>query len=683
MGRAFLALISVMFGVGCLLSCDTTLSKAKPHPRSTPNDTTVTANANVGTRVGSAANAGSVTFIHTGDFHGDLLPHVNLRADSTGRPEGGLARVYTAISRIRAENPSAIYVHSGDTIGGSAETTFTRGKSIVDVVNKFGVDLFVPGNWEFGFGTARMLEIFGGGQPLAPWGALAANAYYTGAAPFSDQAPGTRLLPPYRVMTVNGIKIGFFACTTNRGPTIISSNITEGVAFSACRGTTINEGLPTQVIVPPEIPFFVDLLRNQEKVDVVAMISELGLAENIWNAEHHGGIDIIFSSDMHEITRTPVSVSTPGGGSTLIIEEGEDGAQVGELTIDVDTGKIAAWHWTAHAIDTRIPEDPVIADLIEDIREPFVAGRDFVPGRFVNPYNGSRLMQPIDTVIGQTEITLDRNAFSNEANPALIEGTGHDFLADAFRATTSAQIGGIRGFRYSGTIPPGPITLEDIYHYIPIGPQIAYAEVRGAQLNRQLENAAASCMDPDVTAWLGGWMFNFSGLTFDLDPYRGGEVKPIEAGRAFNIKLDPDGDGVGDTPITDTDETTYYTYASYFYGADPTMVNRVQIDPEKIGTLRVVVKGPQDTISFVAPDRVTPDNVLDAVDIVARYIGRLPNRTITAQNTPFPRINLSAPLPDTTPVLGFPVIEPVYGMDPARYTVAAAANRSSRATAKQ
>ncbi len=609
----------------------------------------------------------SVTFIHTGDFHGDFLSHPNLRADSTGRMEGGLARLYTKIARIRTAHPSAVYVHSGDSIGGSAETTFTRGKAMVDVVNQFGVDLFVPGNWEFGFGTPRLLELFGGTRPLANWGALAANAYYTGAAPFADQAPGTRLLPPYRVMTVNGVKIGFFACTTNRGPTIVSSNITEGVAFSACRGTTINEGKPNEVIIPPEIPYFVDLLRNQEKVDVVAMISELGLAENIWNAEHHDGIDIIFSSDMHEITRTPIQVSTPGGGSTLVIEEGADAVQVGELTISVAAGAITQWQWKAHTIDTRIPEDPIIADLIDDIREPFLAGSDFIPGQFTNPYNGSKLMRPVDTVIGFTEIPLDRSSFSNEPNPAVVEGSGHDFLADAFRVSTGAQIGGIRGFRFSGSIAPGPITLADIYHFIPIGPQIAFADVRGAQLNRQLENAAASCMDTDVTAWLGGWMFNYSGLTFDLNPYGTSEIKPIEAGRISNIKLDPDGDGIGDTAITDTDEKTYYSYASYFYAADPTLVNRVQIDPEKLDTIKVVVRGPGNTLSYVTPEQVTPSNVLDAVDLVARYISHLPNRTITAKNTPFPRIKLTAALPDTTAVLGFPVIEPVYGMDPARY----------------
>ena len=659
MANALPAFLCVALAALSLIGCDANSGTGKPAHGNT--------NAGIAQREVSSQNTHHVTFIHTGDFHGDFVPHPNLRADSTGRQEGGLARVYTAISKIRAAHPGAVYVHSGDTISGSAEATFTRGKAIVDVVNAFGVDLFVPGNWEFGFGTDRFLELFGGTRPLTNWNALAANAYYTGAAPFADQVPGTRLLPAYQIKVVDGIKIGFFACTTNRGPTIISSNITEGVAFSSCRGTTLNAGLPTQVVIPAEIPFFVDLLRNKEKVDVVVLISELGLAENLWNAEHQDGIDIIFSSDMHEITRTPINVTTPNGGSTLVVEEGEDGAQVGELTLDLDNGAIARWRWTAHVIDTRVAEDPIIADIIDDVREPFLAGRDFIPGRFVNPYNGSKLMRPIDTVIGRTEIALSRNAFSNEEHPAVIEGTGHDFLADAFRVTTGAQIGAIRGFRYSNTIPPGPITLGDLYHYLPIGPQIAYAEVRGAQLNNQFESAAASCMDPDVTKWLGGWMFNYSGLTFDLDPYGTGDVKPVEAGRVSNIKLDPDGDGVGDTAITDTDEKTYYTYASYFYAADPTMVNRLQIDADKTSTIRVVVRGPRDSISYVTPDKVTPDNVLDAVDIVARYISRLPNKTITAENTPFPRINLTATLPDTTAIFGFPLIEPGYGMNQDRY----------------
>ncbi|MDH5545793.1 MAG: 5'-nucleotidase C-terminal domain-containing protein [Gammaproteobacteria bacterium] len=609
-----------------------------------------------------------ITFIHTGDFHGSLHPHPNFRADSNGLLEGGLARVYTVVQNIRRSTAFSFHVHTGDTIAGGPEATFTRGQALVDVVNRFGIDVFTPGNWEFAYGVDRFLYFFGGENPRANWNTVAANAFYTGGEPYNNKVVGENLVQPFRIFTVNGVKLGIFGCTTNRGPTIVSSDITKGVEFSACKGTTINAGTPEEKVIPPEIPYYVDLLRNERNVDLVILLSEAGLAENIWNAERYDGIDIIFSSDMHEETAVPIVVNTPNGGKTLIVEEGEDGNQVGELTVELDNRRISEWKWVAHKIDERIRENEFIADLIEDISEPFLS-EDFEPGRFVNPYNGARLMEPLDKVIGYTDIPIERNAFSNAANPALLEGTGHDLIADAFRVMTGAQIGAIRGFRYTNSIAPGPITYGDLYHYIPIGPMVAVAEIRGAQLNGQIENSANSCMDPDVTNWLGGWLFNFSGITFDINPYLTLERSPISAGRAFNLMLDNNSDGIGDVPVSDSDASTYYSYASYFYLNSPDMVNRISIDEEKIAGIKVLAKGNNDELILLSPAEITPENVVGAVEVVARYLKTLPDRRITSENLPFPRIKLvgDLPLPDTTKKFGFPVIEPLYGMDPSKY----------------
>ncbi|MEW6731937.1 MAG: 5'-nucleotidase C-terminal domain-containing protein [Acidobacteriota bacterium] len=586
-----------------------------------------------------------ITFIHTSDLHGDMHSHPNLREDSNGQLEGGLARVFTVIKKIRKNKDRVLYINTGDTIQGSAEAMFTRGQSMVDVLNLFGIDAYVPGNWEFVYGVPRFLELFADPNPRAPWNTIAANAYYTGEAPFSQKAPGTRLLPPYRVKNVGGIKIGFLGLTTNRGPQIVSRKVTQGVVFSSGEGITIDPGTPTNpaddVVVEPEVPSLIKLLREKEKVDLVVMLSELGLAQNIYLAEKYSGIDIVFSSDMHEETKVPVVTST----GTILIEEGEDGAQVGELEIKVKRGKISKWKWTAHEIDERVEENSEIAAKIEAISRPFLSGPDFVPGAFVNPFNGRRLEQPIDTVVGYTEILLSRNNFSQNQLPALIEGSGHDFLTDAFRVATSAQIGAIRGFRFTNTIPPGPITLEDIYHYIPIGPQIAIGQIRGQQLNAQVENTANGTMNPDVTKWTGGWLFNFSGITFDINPYKALALTPISAGRAFNFK-------VGGVPMVDSDANTIYTYASYFYAADPTLINGVDVIP---GSIMVLTRE-----GLLPPAQVTPNNVMDATEVVVAYLASLPNKTVTAANTPIPRITLVKPLP--APLFGFPEIQPLRGV---------------------
>ena len=103
----------------------------------------------LGTAFGSLALAGSgeVVLIHTGDFHGHLVPRANVRSDSNGHMEGGLARVSTMIQSIREANlGKTIYINTGDTVQGSAEALFTRGKALIDVVNMLGVEFHAPGN---------------------------------------------------------------------------------------------------------------------------------------------------------------------------------------------------------------------------------------------------------------------------------------------------------------------------------------------------------------------------------------------------------------------------------------------------------------------------------------------------------------------------------------------------------
>ena len=59
-----------------------------------------------------AEDSNKVTIIHTGDFHGHLIPRANVRSDSSGRKEGGLARVATVIKKIREDQKNALRHHS-------------------------------------------------------------------------------------------------------------------------------------------------------------------------------------------------------------------------------------------------------------------------------------------------------------------------------------------------------------------------------------------------------------------------------------------------------------------------------------------------------------------------------------------------------------------------------------------
>ena len=159
-----------------------------------------------------ADDAIELKLIHIGDIHGHLIPRPNARSDSNGRMLGGLARMATKINNIRGDGKKALLINTGDTIQGSAEALYTRGQALVDVGNELKIDAFAPGNWEFVYGTERFRELFAGingAGPTASWGAVSANLYYDGVAnPAYAALDGKSVLPKYKIITKNGVKVG-------------------------------------------------------------------------------------------------------------------------------------------------------------------------------------------------------------------------------------------------------------------------------------------------------------------------------------------------------------------------------------------------------------------------------------------------------------------------------------------
>ncbi len=554
------------------------------------------------------ADDNKVTIIHTGDFHGHLIPRANVRSDNVGRKEGGLARVATVIQRVRAEDKNALLIHTGDTIQGGAEVLFTRGQAIVDVLNmpEFGIDAFAPGNWEFVYGTQRFIELFAGTTPLAPWGTIAANLF-TAKDGIACSA-GDRPLPAYKIKMVGKVKVGILGLTTDRGPQVVGSSVTKGLCF-----------LKNGNELDTEVALQVAHLRNVEHVNLLVMASEMGLANNIRIAEKIDGIDVVLSSDMHEKTSNAIVVTNKTSGrKTIVLEEGQDGTMMGKLTLEVKNNAVTKWELKAIRVDDSIPENKNVAAKIAQIRAGFTGGNY---ADKVNPFNGAKLKRPIDAIVGGTTVALHRSNFSNENMPAILEGSSHGFMTDAFKAMTGADIGAIRGFRYGTHVPAGPIHYEDLFHFMPIGAQIASAKLPGHAIKNQIENGADGALNSDVSKWTGGWLFNFSGVTMDFDPYQlltGAAPYPLAAGRAFNIKVNGADLALKNADATETAPATNktYSYASYWYAADPCKLNIIDVPGCTVDS----TTGAPSNVSILK-DR--DGKSLDGTEVLVKYLESL------------------------------------------------------------
>jgi 2',3'-cyclic-nucleotide 2'-phosphodiesterase (5'-nucleotidase family) len=625
----------------------------------------------VGLGIPASAMAGDddekeITIIHIGDIHGHLIPRPNVRSDGSGRMEGGLARMYSKIQSIRKDNEKKnLLINTGDTIQGSAEALHTKGQALVDVLNLFKIDVFAPGNWEFVYGTDRFLELFVGDPangiaPKAPWNTISANVHYTAeGGKYTDKA-GQRVLPPYVIKTVNGVKVGVIGFTTDRGPQVVGSGVTRGFKFK--NSLPGSAGIAGSDVSEVEAELQAQIAEVRPQVDLLIVASELGLANNIMLAERNAGIDLVLSSDMHEETRQPYVTQN----GTLIVEEGQDGTMIGELEFafrkDWRTGKLAIkeWDWKAHTIDDRLSSNDNVAKKVKAVRAPFVKG-SYNPAKIeANIYSGRKPAGPIDEVVGYTTIPLHRTNFAQEGMPAVVEGSGHDFLTDAFRTVAIQQlgaemdagtrpsdvIGAIRGFRYGTHIKPGPIKREDLYHFVAIGPRIACGTIEGGKVKNQMENAADGSLNPDPRRWTGGWLFNFSGLTSDLYPVTGAAYNADGTtngalNRARNIAIQ-NKNGTWSA----WNSANKYTYCSYYYDTDTVdttvYINRVAISPTFVPTVKLLTD--------------SNGNALDGVEVVETYLNSLPNRTA---DTVLNRTTIKEPMPAY--LTGSPEVQPWSG----------------------
>ena len=575
----------------------------------------------------ATAGDGELTLIHLGDLHGHLVPRPNMRDGDTDRGvmSGGLAYVYDQVKKIRKKHQNTILFNTGDTIQGSAEALYSKGLAMAEVLNLFEIDYFAPGNWDFIFGAEGFRELFAevdGRKPVFNWQTLSANLYYSTLYEFPEtpyaKLAGQRVVAPYAIKEINGVKVGIIGLTADRGPQAVSTRVMDGLYL-----TPGEEEL--EVAIPK--------LRNEEKVDLLILISERGLAGNLELVETYPGIDVVLSSDMHEET-WQVLKSKSG---TILVEEGQDGTMVGEMNLVIKNRKIVDYTFKAHRITVENNQpDTVIAKKVEEIRKKFVKGSDFVP--HVNPMNGYVLRTPIDTVIGHTKKALHRSNYADaKSMPAVIEGSSHDFLADAFRGACESDVGIMRGFRYGTHIAPGAIKLEDIYHYIPIGPQIACGLISGDELRLMIENGAQGSLTNFVGYWGGGWIIAFSGITYKLDPNNQWGL------RASDIRIN------GEV----LDPARYYSVAGYWYLDLPGKINRssaleIKVLKDKFG------------------------GIVDATAVVAYYLQTLPNHTV---DPVLNRITLVNPLPkrigpnnEIQPLAGVP--RPEYLLDKKQRTSA-------------
>ena len=189
-----------------------------------------------------------VRLIAFNDLHGNLesgtlsLPWPD--PDQPGRTKrlnaGGAAWLAGTVEALREGAAHSVVLHSGDLIGATPlVSALFRHEPTIDIANRMGLDIAIPGNHEFDAGQDELLRVLGGGcapsrpdEPVSscPLGRHEGARFRTFAANVL-KADGSPLFPPSIVVERGGVRIGFIGAVTRTTPNIVVPSGVAGLRF--------------------------------------------------------------------------------------------------------------------------------------------------------------------------------------------------------------------------------------------------------------------------------------------------------------------------------------------------------------------------------------------------------------------------------------------------------------------
>ena len=433
-----------------------------------------------------------LTILHLSDLHGQLTPghQVVYRTDRGGPPIdsggdratlarlGGLATHVAKIDQLR-EAGETLVLMSGDTFHGSAETTFTNGQVMIEPINEHvRPDVYVPGNWDFGN------EAVQDGAALALFDALDAPVL---ANNLQDET-GEQLYDGYTLIERAGHTIGVVGMTN---------------PYIDRMAPAFHEGKYTFGTSPTLLDRSAQAAREAGAQLVVA-VTEIGLPWMVQAGKDFDSVDLSLSAHTHEYTYEPIVLPET---ETTVIESGMGGS-LGRIDLRFDDAGPALRHvlytFAKEAPYTPHP-DEATRETVRRLRAPFLEPDPDQHRGVVN------LHQSIDTVVGETDTALARQAF--------LESPVNTLLNDALREATEADLAVTHGNRYGLALPAGGISLEDLYTLVPVTAPVAVGDAWGQQLRAHVEDYLIDNFTPHVYDQEDGRVRAFSSnVSLEIDP---------------------------------------------------------------------------------------------------------------------------------------------------------------------
>ncbi|MFZ0789750.1 MAG: thiosulfohydrolase SoxB, partial [Chromatiaceae bacterium] len=395
---------------------------------------------------------------------------------------GGFAHLKTLVDRIRTErgDGNSLLLDGGDTWQGSGTAYWTRGMDMVGACNLLGVDV-MTGHWEFTYLDEEVIKNVGAfkGDFVAQNVKVREEALFDYKfADFGgfDEDMGLAF-KPYTIKEVGGAKVAVIGQAFPYTPIANPQRFIPDWTFG------IEDGRMQEIV---------DKVREEEKPDLVVVLSHNGMDVDLKMASRVTGIDVIFGGHTHDGMPAPTVVEN-AGGKTLVTNAGSNGKFLGVMDLDVKDGKLRDFRYRLLPVFSNLLKpNAEMVKYIADVRAPYT--------------------EKLTEKLAVAEQTLFRRGNFN--------GTFDQVICDALIKVNDAQISLSPGFRWGTTVLPGQtITLDNVMDQTCITyPETYRREMKGAEIHAILEDVCDNLFNPDPYVQQGGDMVRVGGLDYVCDP---------------------------------------------------------------------------------------------------------------------------------------------------------------------
>ncbi|UPR31001.1 bifunctional UDP-sugar hydrolase/5'-nucleotidase [Vibrio crassostreae] len=447
----------------------------------------------------TAASCSKFTVLHTNDNHG--------RFWENSKGEYGMAARKTLIDSIRAEvtqnGGETILLSGGDINTGVPESDMQDAVPDFVGMNLLGYDAMALGNHEFD-NTLDVLEMQ---SELADFPMLAANIYIKDGDTVTDE----RLFSPYKVFTINGLKVAVIGLTTKDTAKLVNPDNVATIHFA-----------DPQV----EIKKAIKEIEANETVDLIFATTHMGHYANGQHGSEAPG-DVLLARSLEEgqldaiiggHSQNPVCMEgneyadfNPGDdckpdqqNGTYIMQAHEWGKYVGRADFEFYDGKLHLAKYDLIPVNLKEKDENGDYQFIQSEIEP---NSTVIATLSAYQQQGQELL---DVIISKTDAKLegDRDVVRAEQT-----NLGH-LLGHAYRTydLVDADFGVMNSGGVRDSIAAGDIAYRDVLTVQPFGNFVTKATMTGAEVKAYLDVVATKTAGSGAYAQLD----NIS-LTVDCD----------------------------------------------------------------------------------------------------------------------------------------------------------------------